>query len=84
MAKTLEVGVLGIPFMAQSWDSRKDFFLVGSDYVFPRTANEIIRNQLAALGGSTVGEMYLPLGEKSNASVGAIINEIQRTCQERG
>jgi len=37
-------------------------FLVGSDYVFPRTANRIIRDQLAALGGEIVGEEYLLLG----------------------
>lgn len=40
----------------------KDFFLVGSDYVFPRTANTIIKAQLAAKGGKTVGEDYIPLG----------------------
>lgn len=37
-------------------------FLVGSDYVFPRTANEIIKHQVQALGGSIVGEAYVPLG----------------------
>mmetsp|Transcript_28656 Transcript_28656/g.66458 ORF Transcript_28656/g.66458 Transcript_28656/m.66458 type:complete len:1743 (+) Transcript_28656:82-5310(+) len=62
----------------------KKFFLVGSDYVFPRTANEIIRNQLATLGGETVGEMYLPLGEKSEQEVGAIIDEIMRQLPEGG
>ncbi len=40
----------------------KEFFLVGSDYVFPRTANTIIKAQVEALGGKTVGEDYLPLG----------------------
>ncbi|MEL7316398.1 MAG: transporter substrate-binding protein, partial [Cyanobacteria bacterium J06559_3] len=40
----------------------QQFFLVGSDYVFPRTANTIIKEQLAAKGGETVGEDYLPLG----------------------
>ncbi len=40
----------------------KDFFLVGSDYVFPRTANTIIKAQLAAKGAKTVGEDYIPLG----------------------
>ncbi len=40
----------------------KQFFLVGSDYVFPRTANTIIKGQLQAQGGTTVGEDYLPLG----------------------
>lgn len=37
-------------------------FLVGSDYVFPRTANAIIKDQVRALGGEVVGERYLPLG----------------------
>ncbi len=40
----------------------KPFFLVGSDYVFPRTANTIIKAQLAAKGGKVVGEDYIPLG----------------------
>jgi urea transport system substrate-binding protein len=43
-------------------DCRK-FFLVGSDYVFPRTAGAIIRDTLAELGGTVVGEEYIPLGE---------------------
>ncbi|WP_404785862.1 urea ABC transporter substrate-binding protein [Altericista sp. CCNU0014] len=38
------------------------FFLIGSDYVFPRTANTIIKAQLAAKGGKVVGEDYIPLG----------------------
>ncbi|MEL6494894.1 MAG: urea ABC transporter substrate-binding protein, partial [Cyanobacteria bacterium J06623_7] len=41
----------------------KEFFLVGSDYVFPRTANTIIKEQLAANGGTVAGEDYLPLGD---------------------
>lgn len=40
----------------------KEFFLVGSDYVFPRTANTIIKAQLDAKGGKTLGEDYIPLG----------------------
>jgi urea transport system substrate-binding protein len=40
----------------------KPFFLVGSDYVFPRTANTIIKAQLQAKGGNVVGEDYVPLG----------------------
>ncbi|MBR8840582.1 MAG: urea ABC transporter substrate-binding protein [Stigonema ocellatum SAG 48.90 = DSM 106950] len=40
----------------------KEFFLVGSDYVFPRTANSIIKAQLKADGGKSVGEDYIPLG----------------------
>jgi urea transport system substrate-binding protein len=41
----------------------KEFFLVGSDYVFPRTANTIIKEQLNAQGGKVSGEDYLPLGD---------------------
>ena len=42
----------------------KRFFLVASDYVFPRAANEIIRDQSTALGASIVGEQYIPLGSQ--------------------
>jgi urea transport system substrate-binding protein len=37
-------------------------FLVGSDYVFPRTANEQIRAYADANGIEIVGEEYAPLG----------------------
>jgi urea transport system substrate-binding protein len=40
----------------------RKFFLVGSDYVFPRTANEIIRDQLKSLHGEILGEEYILLG----------------------
>ena len=41
---------------------KKRFFLVGSDYVFPRTANEVIKDLLKEHGAEIVGERYLPLG----------------------
>jgi urea transport system substrate-binding protein len=59
----------------------KDFFLVGSDYVFPRTANTIIKAQLQAKGGKTVGEDYLPLG---NTEVTAIIAKIKSALPNGG
>jgi urea transport system substrate-binding protein len=40
------------------------FYLIGSDYIFPRTANKIAQNDLARLGARIVGEEYLPLGHK--------------------
>jgi urea transport system substrate-binding protein len=49
----------------------KRFFLVGSDYVFPRVASAIIRDQVAALGGQIVGERYLPLGAGDAGPVAA-------------
>lgn len=59
----------------------KDFFLVGSDYVFPRTANNIIKEQLVAKGGKTVGEDYLPLG---NTEVTPIITKIKQALPNGG
>ena len=41
----------------------KRFYLLGSDYVFPRTANEIIKAQLKDLGGECVGETYVSMHE---------------------
>lgn len=40
----------------------KNMFLVGSDYVFPQTANKIIKAQLKQLEGNCVGEEYVPMG----------------------
>jgi urea transport system substrate-binding protein len=52
-----------IPAVKWSFDHLgKRFFLVGSDYVFPRTANAIIRDAVTALGGEIVGEEYMLLG----------------------
>src|SRR5215207_3842476 len=38
-------------------------YLVGSDYVFPRTANKIIKAYAEANGMEILGEDYLPLGD---------------------
>jgi urea transport system substrate-binding protein len=54
----------------------KDFYLVGSDYVFPRTANTIIKAQLEAKGGKMVGEDYLPLGGTEVAPIIAKIKSV--------
>lgn len=59
----------------------QQFFLVGSDYVFPRTANTIIKAQLEAKGGQTVGEDYIPLG---GTEVTAIITKIQAALPDGG
>jgi urea transport system substrate-binding protein len=45
------------------------FYLVGSDYVFPRAANAVIMDQVKALGGSIVGEDYIPLGQNKTQDV---------------
>jgi urea transport system substrate-binding protein len=38
------------------------FFLVGSDYVFPHSANAIMQDQIRSLHGQVTGEFYIPLG----------------------
>jgi len=59
----------------------KPFFLVGSDYVFPRTANTIIKAQLEAKGGKVVGEDYIPLGD---TEVTAVVSKIQSALPDGG
>jgi urea transport system substrate-binding protein len=46
---------------------RRRFALVGTDYVYPRTTNAIIRNYLAAKGiaADAVEEIYTPHGESA-------------------
>ena len=45
----------------QTLKARK-FFLVGSDYVWPHCVNEIIKDELKALGAECVGESYILFG----------------------
>ncbi|MEU6277798.1 urea ABC transporter substrate-binding protein [Streptomyces populi] len=49
-------------------------YLVGSDYVFPRTANKIIKAYAKANGMKVVGEDYAPLG---STEFGTIVNKVK-------
>ena len=40
----------------------KSFYMIGSDYIWPRTTIKIAKATLARLGGKLVGEGYYPLG----------------------
>ncbi len=51
------------------------FFLVGSDYIFPRSANAILRHYIDEKKGSAVGEEYLSLGEIDARGVVAAIQK---------
>jgi urea transport system substrate-binding protein len=55
----------------------RKYFLVGSDYVFPRTANAIIRDALAADGKEVVGEEYVLLG---STDVREVVAKIARSA----
>lgn len=52
------------------------FFLVGSDYVFPRTANAIIRDVVETRDGQILGEEYVLLGD---TAVDEIVKKIADT-----
>jgi urea transport system substrate-binding protein len=63
----------------------KSLFLVGSDYVFPQTANKIIKAYAAANGMEIKGEEYAPLGHTDfgtivakvrDAKAGAVFNTL--------
>ncbi|MFE7836448.1 urea ABC transporter substrate-binding protein [Streptomyces sp. NPDC057474] len=49
-------------------------YLVGSDYVFPRTANKIIKAYAEAQGMKVVGEDYAPLG---STEFSTIVNKVK-------
>jgi len=53
----------------------KRVYLLGSDYIFPRTANLIIRDLVTANGGTVLAERYRPLGD---ADFSTVIAEIRR------
>ena len=52
----------------------KSYFLLGSDYVFPRTANLILKKHIIHEGLVVAGEEYVPLG---GTDFSAIVNKIQ-------
>ncbi|VFR20082.1 Urea ABC transporter, urea binding protein [plant metagenome] len=53
----------------------KTFYLIGSDYIWPRTSNKIARKHIEnVLKGEVVGEEYYPLG---HTQFGSLINKIK-------
>jgi urea transport system substrate-binding protein len=55
--------------------SSKTYYLIGSDYIWPRTSMKIARKHIEnVLGGTVVGEEFAPLG---NTQFGSIINKIK-------
>src|SRR5690349_16569133 len=59
----------------QKQKNAKSFFLIGSDYIWPRTSNKIARKHIEnVLKGKVVGEEYYPLG---TTQFGSLINKIK-------
>jgi urea transport system substrate-binding protein len=64
----------GLDWIAKTKNA-KSFFLVGSDYIWPRTSNKIARKHIEnVLHGTVVGEEYYPLGD---TQFGSLINKIK-------
>lgn len=70
-----------IPAVSWCYESLKarKFFLVGSDYVWPHCVNEIIKDQLKALGAACVGESYILFG---STDVGAAVESIKKASPD--
>ncbi|MDR9439182.1 MAG: substrate-binding protein [Halomonas sp.] len=45
------------------------FFMIGSDYAWPRVTNMVTKQKLAELGGEVVGEEYIPFNTPQYESV---------------
>lgn len=68
----------GVDFLLKELSAKK-IYLLGSDYVFPRTANLIIKAQLEAEGAELAGEEYVPLG---GTEFSTIISKIQEAAPD--
>jgi urea transport system substrate-binding protein len=47
----------------------KKFFMIGSDYAWPRVTNQVTKQKLKELGGEVVGEVYIPFNTPQYESV---------------
>ena len=64
----------GLDWMAKQ-KKAKTFYLIGSDYIWPRTSNKIARKHIEnVLKGTVVGEEYYALG---HTQFGSLINKIK-------
>ena len=56
--------------MSEDGGEKKKFYLIGTDYVFPRTANNILKNYLLSKGipEKDIIEEYFPFGHKDWAA----------------
>ncbi|UEM01549.1 urea ABC transporter substrate-binding protein [Skermanella rosea] len=54
----------------------KSFYLLGSDYIWPRTSNKIARKHIEKNSLKVVGEEYFPLG---HTQFNSVINKIKLT-----
>ncbi|GAB5471067.1 MAG: transporter substrate-binding domain-containing protein [Rhodospirillales bacterium] len=63
-----------IPWLFERFGPK--FYLIGSNYIYPKEENNYAKKLLEGLGGEVVNEEYVPLGHSEFSSV---INKIQST-----
>lgn len=63
----------GIDWVTKTKEA-KTFYLLGSDYIWPRTSNKIARKHIEKMGLKVVGEEYYPLG---HTQFNSVINKIK-------
>lgn len=56
-----------LPYMLKKFG--KKFFMIGSDYAWPRVTNLVTKRKLQELGGQVVGEVYIPFNTPQYESV---------------
>lgn len=54
-------------YMTENFGKR--FFMIGSDYAWPRVTNEMTKRSLSEYGGEVVGEVYIPFNTPQYESV---------------
>jgi len=64
--------IAAVNWLAQN--KGKSFYLIGSDYIWPRTTNKIAKPTIEKAGGKVLGEDYIPLG---NVEFASVINKIK-------
>ncbi|GLS46822.1 transporter substrate-binding domain-containing protein [Methylobacterium brachythecii] len=79
-AATLNQNVFALAdFLIQEYGPR--IFIVGSDYIYPRESNRVMRDLIEAKGGVIVGELYAPLDGDQDAH-DRLIEEIARAAPD--
>ncbi|MCB1431218.1 MAG: transporter substrate-binding domain-containing protein [Alphaproteobacteria bacterium] len=63
-----------VPWLVEKFG--KKFFLIGSNYIYPKEENNYCKKLLEGLGAEVVNEEYVPLGHSEFSSV---INKIKST-----
>lgn len=65
-----------VPFMFKKYG--KKVYLIGSNYIYPRTMNRQVKHQVKKHGGSIVGEKYVDLSMTDKAGFDEIIKDIKQ------